>query len=203
MSSRKPRKNSVWRIVAGLAGIALFVFLIGRAGPAQLLHNAKRVGWGVLLVIGVAGFAHLVKAFAWKLTLRSEAKKTSFWRILGLRLASEAIGQFGFVGLVFGESTRAALLGPQVSMANAISSVALDRGIFMVTGAVVTVVGLTTTILVVAVTATLRSYAMAVVFVLLSLLAIGVLAVSRQWPFLSGTARIVERSSRASRMVEK
>lgn len=190
MSSRKPRKGSAWRIVAVLAGIALYVFLIERAGPAQLLHNARKVGLGMLLVIGLAGFAHLVKAFAWRLALRSDAKKTSFWRILGLRLVSEAIGQFGFVGLVFGESTRAALLGPQVSMANAISSVALDRGLFMVTGAVVTIVGLTTTILVVAVTAPLRVYAMAVVFVLLSLLGMSVLAVSRNWPFLTGTVRL-------------
>jgi len=143
----------------------------------------------MFIVIALAGLSHVVKTWAWRLALRGEAKKVSFLRTLGLRLASEAIGQFGFVGLVFGESARVALLGPGVTAASAISSVTLDRGLFVATGALVTVAGILVAILGVAIGGALRIYAGIFVFALLGLLAMAALAVHKGWPLLSGTTR--------------
>ena len=112
-------------------------------GPVQATPSeCKNIAWGMLVVVALAGISHIVKTWAWRLALLGEAKKVSFWRTLALRLISEAIGQFGFVGLVFGESARVALLGPGVQVSSAISSVAMDRGLFIVAGAVVTITGI-------------------------------------------------------------
>jgi uncharacterized membrane protein YbhN (UPF0104 family) len=172
-----------------LIGTALLVYLIELAGPARLLQNARAIAWGMLVVIALAGISHLVKTWAWRLALLGEAKKVSFWRTLALRLISEAIGQFGFVGLVFGESARVALLGPEVQISSAISSVTLDRGLFMVTGAFVLMTGILVAIVGAAITGALRLYAFLFVLSILCLLVLAVLTLHRGWPLFSGTAR--------------
>ena len=134
MSKFAPHTNRYLRTAAALLGTTLLIYLIVRAGSDKLLENARTIGWGFLLVIGLAGVGHIVKTCAWRLTLPGERKKISFSRTLGLRLVSEAIGQFGFIGQVVGDATRASLLTSELPASGVISSVTLDRGLFMGTG---------------------------------------------------------------------
>ncbi len=90
MPSPRQKSASALRILAMLLGVALLVYLVERAGPGKLLQNAKTIGWGMLLVIAVTGFAHIVRTWAWRLALPGKAKGVSFWRTFGLRLISEA-----------------------------------------------------------------------------------------------------------------
>jgi len=191
MPSSRRNSKPVLQIFAGLLGASLLVYLVERAGPGILLQNAKNLAWGMVLVIALAGFAHIVKTLAWRLALLDDAKRISFWRTLGLRLVSEAIGQLGFVGLVFGESARVALLGSGVPVASAISSVAMDRGLFIVTGAIVTVTGICAAAFVAAFSGALRLYAGLFVFAVVSLLGLAVLALHKGWPLFSKPARAV------------
>jgi hypothetical protein len=193
MPSPGRKSAPVLQFLVVLLGATLLAYLVERAGPGRLLQNAKSMAWGMLLVIALAGFAHIVKTWAWRLALPGESKRISFWRTLGLRLVSEAIGQLGVVGLVFGESTRVALLGSGVPMASAISSVAMDRGIFIAAGAVVTISGLLAAVFVVVFSSALRLYACLFVFALLCLLVVAVLATHKGWPLFSGPARAVGR----------
>lgn len=193
MSSPGPRANPALRILAVLIGAALLAYLIERAGPARLLQNARTIAWGMLVVIALAGVSHIVKTWAWRLALLGEAKKVSFWRTLALRLISEAIGQLGFVGLVFGESARVALLGPEVQVSSAISSVTLDRGLFIATGAVVLITGILVAIVGVVITGALRLYAFLFVLSTLCLLVLAVLTILKGWPLFSGTTRAAGR----------
>jgi hypothetical protein len=193
MPSAGPKSKPALQVLAVLLGAALLAYLVERAGPGKLLQNAKTIAWGMLLVIALAGFAHIVKTWAWRLALLGESKRISFWRTLGLRLVSEAIGQLGVVGLVFGESARVALLGSGVPVASAISSVAMDRGLFIAGGAVVTIAGLLAAAFVVVLSGVLRVYAGVFVLVLLCLLGLAVLAIQKGWPLFSGSARAAGR----------
>lgn len=193
MPSSKRKSAPALKIFAVLLGAALLAYLVERAGPGMLFQNAKTIGWGMLVVIALAGFAHMVKTWAWRFALRGESRKISFWRMLGLRLISEAMGQFGFVGLVFGESSRVALLGSAVPAASAISSVAIDRGLFIAAGTFVTIAGLLVAAFLVVFSNALRLYAGSFVLALLCLLGLAVLAVHRGWPLFSGTARAAGR----------
>ena len=189
------RKNSGrgLRIPAALLGAALLSYLIYRAGPGRLFRDAKTIGWGMLAILAVTGFAHIVRTWAWRLALRGEAKQVPFSRTLSLRLISEAIGQLGVVGLMFGESARVGLLGSGVPIASAISSVAMDRGLFIAMGAVVTVSGILIAVLAFTLSGALRIYASVFVAVLLGLLALAVLAIQKDWPLFSGVANAVGR----------
>jgi hypothetical protein len=179
----------MFRILLAILGAASLAYMIAWAGPGRLLESARAIGWGMVLVIALAGISHVVKTCAWRVALLEEARKISFPRSLALRLISESFGQFGFAGLIFGESTRVALLGPETSIEGGISSAALDRGVFLATGAVVTIAGLFAAITGVAMSRMMRIYASLNVLVLLSLLVLFVLAFQNRWPLLSAPVR--------------
>jgi phosphatidylglycerophosphate synthase len=114
-------------------------------------------------------------------------------RTFNLRLVSEAIGQFGFIGQLVGDATRASLLASELPASGIISSVTLDRGLFVITGLIVTIAGFAALLFMPAVPGGLRLYAGLFAIVLVALLALSVWAVRRGWPVLSGTARVAAR----------
>jgi uncharacterized protein (TIRG00374 family) len=183
-----------WRHAVVLLGVGLLAYLIFRAGPATLLHNVKAIGWGLLFVIALGGLAHVVKTCAWRLVLPS--RSTKFSTTLALRLVSEAVGQLGIVGQVLGEAMRVSLLGPNVPVGSGISSVTLDRGIFIASGAAVTIVGLLTTLAFVALPGAVRTYAFVFTGVLIAFVAGLGLMIRRRVRFVSGTVSVLSRVPR-------
>lgn len=190
MRDSSRRRRTLLRLVP-LLGIGLLAYLVSKLDFHALRANANAIRFGLLLIIALGGVSHVVKTCAWLLTMRSEGRKVSFIRALGLRLASEAIGQLGFVGMVGGETTRVSLLGSGVPLPAAISSVTLDRGLFIITGALVTVAGFAGIGFAVPLPHMLRAYAAAGLIALVCLLATGAIAIQRRWPVLSASARAV------------
>jgi hypothetical protein len=98
VSSIAPRARSPLRLLSGTFGVLLLTYLVHRAGHDKLLESMVTVGWGLVLVIAWGGVSHLVKTWAWRLTLLDDKHRVSFARMLVLRLASEAVGQLGGLG---------------------------------------------------------------------------------------------------------
>ena len=201
MSKSPAQRGLILRYVFGGVGAALLVFLVVHAGPHALLDNAKLVGWGLLLVIGLGGLSHLLKAWAWRLTLPSEAQYP-FSGIFGLRLVSEAIGQLGFPGVVAGEATRVTLLGSEIPLASRILSVTLDRGLFIACGAIVTVSGITLGLLMLSLSMALRVYIALFAIGFLAILLAAAVGVRNRWPLLSAPARALGRVPWIGRWVQ-
>ncbi len=193
MPNFAPRAKGILRFLALLLGVVLLAYLVVHVGTDKLVENARAIGWGILLVLGLAGISHVIKTWAWRLTAPGELNKVSFARTLGLRLASESLGQFGVAGQMLGDGTRASLLGSEVQTSSAISSVVLDRGLFMLSGVIVMIVGLLTLMFVPTAPRGLRICACVTAIVLVALLFLAVRAFQRGWPVLSGTARVVGR----------
>ena len=85
MSSSAPKTQSPLPLLAGASGLFLLAYLVHRAGPAKLLASITTLGWGLVLVLLWGGVAHIVNAFAWRLTLLDDKRHVSFARLLGLR----------------------------------------------------------------------------------------------------------------------
>ncbi len=202
MSRSRPDPRLALRYVFGALGAALLVYLVVHAGPRALLENVKLVGWGMVLVIGLGGLSHMAKVWAWRLTL-PRGVQYSFSRLFGLRLVSEAIGQLGFAGVLAGEATRVALLGPDVPADSKILSVTLDRGLFIACGAFVTVCGIATGVVALSLSNTLRVYAALFAIAFLGILVVATLAVKNRWPLLSGPAGALARVPWIGRWVHK
>jgi CDP-L-myo-inositol myo-inositolphosphotransferase len=179
------------RLFAAVLGIALLAYLILRTGPESIAQHAKAVGWGLGLIIVLGGVSHVIKTWAWRLTFVSEIGCVSFARTFALRLASEAAGNFGLPGQVLGDTMRVSLLGSAVPVADSISSVTLDRALYAVTSAMVSVAGILVAVLLVSFSGALRLYALLFAAALAIFLAVTVMAVRKRWPVLSGAARAI------------
>jgi uncharacterized protein (TIRG00374 family) len=188
VSKSRPGPRLASRYVLGGVGLALLVFLVVHAGPRALLENVRMIGWGLVLVIGLGGLSHVLKTWAWRLTLPSRTRY-SFSRMFGLRLVSEAIGQLGVPGMVAGEATRVSLLGSETSLASRILSVTLDRGLFIACGAIVVLCGTALGVLALPLSNTVRIYTALLALAVLGCLCVTVLAIRKGWPLLSGPAR--------------
>jgi len=179
------------RLLAGMFGILLLTYLVRRAGPAKLLESMATLGGGLAPVIALGGVSHVVKTWAWRLTLLDEKHQVSFVRMFGLRLASEAVGQLGGLAQLFGETLRVSLLSPMIQLDNGIASVALDRAFFVLSAAVVSIVGLVAVLFALPLPHPLSLYAGLFVATLIGIVLATALAVQKRWPVFSATARIL------------
>ncbi|MGO9520085.1 MAG: lysylphosphatidylglycerol synthase domain-containing protein [Candidatus Korobacteraceae bacterium] len=193
MSRHTATRRLALRFLAAIFGTALLAYLIWRVGPSTLAQDVSRLGWGLALVIALGGVAHVVKAWAWRFTLSGEEHRVSFPKLLQLRLVSEAVGQLGVFGQAFGEGLRASALSAEIPAACRISSVTLDRGLFIATGALVMLAGIATAPLALSLSQSLQRYAVLFAFTLIGLLMLTALAVQKRWPILSGPARAAGR----------
>ena len=125
------------RALVVILGLALLGYILERAGLASLLHSLVALRWTLLLIIVLGGVSHAVRTLGWHLALGDHRDGSRFMRLAGLRLAAEAGGQLGFVGQMFGDTMRITLLRDRIPVDVLISSVTCDRGLYMVTGAMV------------------------------------------------------------------
>ena len=187
----KPATKMQWalRSLAVIFGTALLIYLIRRVGPEKIAEDIAAVGWGLALVIALGGVSHVVKTLAWRMTLTGWVGRVSLLRMFQLRLASEAVGQVGVFGQLFGEGLRISAYDSSIPIDSRISSVILDRALFIITGAIVSVAGIAAALLVFSLTDALRLYAVLFAVVLIALLFAIALAMVNRWPVLSRPAR--------------
>ncbi|HET8922478.1 MAG TPA: lysylphosphatidylglycerol synthase domain-containing protein [Candidatus Acidoferrum sp.] len=197
-----PKARHPLRILVALMSFVLFAYLIWQAGPSRLWENVVKLGWGFMWVLALAGVSHVARAWAWRLTLDDHKHKTSFLRLLGLRLGAEAAGQFGFIGQTFGDSIRVSQLSPEIPIANGLASVTLDRGLYILTGMIVLIAGLVAAVPLLSHSHALRFYATLFVLALIFFLLVTLLAVRKRWPVISRSARLLARAPFLKRWME-
>jgi hypothetical protein len=190
------------RLSVALLGIALLVSLIRGTGPSTVVGQVKTVGWGLGLIIALGGISHLTKTLAWRLTFLCDIHNVSFARTFALRLLSETIGSFGLPGQVLGETARVYLLGSALPVANSVSSVTLDRGLYIVTSALVSVTGILTALFLLPLSEIWRLYAFLFASALAVLLVVTAVAFQRRWPVLSAAANVIGRLPRFKNWVQ-
>jgi phosphatidylglycerophosphate synthase len=190
------------RLAAALIGLLLLAHLVRRAGPAQLWQGIASVGWGLVPVIVLAGLSQAVRTWAWRLTLIGTRRRPSFGRMFGLRLASEAAGQIGVFGQVFGDTWRVAGLGADLPIATRITSVALDRALYTLSSTIVTIAGVVALAFVLPLHGKIALYAKVFAVVLVAMVSLAVIAVRRRWRLISGPAAALERIGRIRPWVE-
>ena len=130
-----------------LLGLGLLGYMVFRSGPGAVWKQVHTVGWGLVLIIVLGGCSQLIKTGAWRQTFACDIRALSWSRSFDAQLVSDAVGQLGFAGKLLGEGLRVSMLGSAVPLANGISSSAIDGGLHTFTAVVVTVLGITATLL--------------------------------------------------------
>src|ERR1700719_2961815 len=185
-----------------LLGVSLLGYMVFRAGPGAVWKQVHAVGWGLALIIIMGGFSQLIKTCAWRQTFACDISALSWSRSLGAQLVSDAAGQLGFAGKLLGEGLRISMLGSAVPLANGISSSAIDGGLHAFTAVVVTVLGITATLLLAPlVDGRWRIYALLLAAVLIAIVAISGVAVASGWRLMGNAARAIGRLPRVHKLV--
>ena len=203
MSKLAVKSQLTRRLLVGIFGVLLLTHLVRRAGPGKLLDSVAALGWGIGLVIVLGGLSHLVKTWAWRITLLDERRQVSFARMFGLRLASEAVGQLGGLGQLFGDTLRVTLLDSTLSAASKITSVTLDRTLFVVSSAVVSAAGMIAVLACLPLPHNFPLYAGLFAFAILASIVLAALAVRRRWAVLSGPAQVLGRVGHLAAWMER
>jgi hypothetical protein len=184
------------RFFAALLGFGLLGYLVFRSGPGAVWKQLQAVGWGFSLVILLGGLSQLAKTYAWRRAFTCDISGLSWFRSFVAQLISDGIGQFGIAGKVVGEGTRISLLRRAVPLSNILSAGAIDGALHIFTAVLVTVSGVSATLLLAPLSATWRVYAVLLVTVLISAVILAVVSVRNRWQLLGRATRAIGRLPR-------
>jgi hypothetical protein len=153
MSLRADRR--VVTVVGTLAGAALFAYAVRRVGGAAILQGVQRVGWGLLVILALAGARFLIRAECWRLCVPPGTRLT---RRQALRafLAGDAVGSVTPLGLLASEPTKVLLTRHHLATRESVSSLAVENLVYAASVVAMVAVGLVVLLAVVPLPPSLR-----------------------------------------------
>jgi hypothetical protein len=138
------RRRHLVTFASALAGAALFAYAVRRAGVAEIIDGIRRVGWGLVLILGLAGLRFLIRAESWRLCLPPTVA-FPLPRALAAFLAGDAVGNVTPLGLLASEPTKVLLTRHHLAPREAIASLAVEN--FVYAASVLAMVGIGLTVL--------------------------------------------------------
>jgi hypothetical protein len=184
------------RFFAALLGLGLLGYLVFRSGAGAVWKQLQAVGWGFALVILLGGLSQLAKTCAWRQACTCDIRRLSWSLSFVAQLISDGIGQFGVAGKVVGEGTRVSLVGRTVPLSNALSAGAIDGALHTSTAVLITVSGISATLLLAPLPGLLRTYPVLLVAVLISAVILAVVSVRNRWQLVGRATRAIGRLPR-------
>ena len=133
------RRRHLIAIAAALAGAALFTYAVRRAGVAEIVEAVRRVGWGLVLILVIAGLRFLIRAQCWRWCL-PPGTVFRLPRALAAFLAGDAIGNVTPLGLLASEPTKVLLTRHHLATRESVASLAVEN--FVYAASVMTMVGI-------------------------------------------------------------
>ncbi|HPW17612.1 MAG TPA: lysylphosphatidylglycerol synthase transmembrane domain-containing protein [Candidatus Aminicenantes bacterium] len=126
-------RTLVIRIV-GYAGFGLFVYLVVRTGPEEILRAIGRLSLGEIAALMALRFLYwLVRAVNWRALLAASGERPPFGHILGARIAGYAVSYLTPAGNIGGETVRIFCLD-RVGRNKALATVVVDKTIEFLAG---------------------------------------------------------------------
>ena len=121
----RPRRR-ILSLAASAAGLALFVYAVRRAGVEEIVDSIGRVGWGLVLIIGLGGVRFLVRAQCWRLCLPGTARLTLGHAFVAF-VAGDAVGSVTPLGLLASEPTKVFLTRHHLVTRESVASLTLEN----------------------------------------------------------------------------
>src|SRR5437868_7214484 len=125
--NKKKKSFTPLGILFALAGLALFGYLVRKAGVAQIAEGIRRLGAGFVLVIAISAIRHIVRSCAWMLCMEPPYR-LRFWDALRARLMGDAIGNIlPFASFVVSEPAKPALIRDRVPLMAGFSAIVIEN----------------------------------------------------------------------------
>jgi hypothetical protein len=122
-----------FQIASFLAGVILFVYLLRQTGLGALAHYLRMMGWGFGLIVALSAFRNCVRAGSWYFAIEPGQRGMTFWRLINVMLAGEAIKYLTATGPLLSEPVKAAMVRRQIPLLQGFSSVLVENLIYYLT----------------------------------------------------------------------
>ncbi|HSA96273.1 MAG TPA: lysylphosphatidylglycerol synthase transmembrane domain-containing protein [Acidobacteriota bacterium] len=120
--------------IIGYAGFGLFIYLIVRTGPKEILKALGRLSlWEIAVLMALRFLYWLVRAVNWRALLAASGERPPFGHILGARVAGYAVSYLTPAGNIGGETVRIFCLD-LVGRHKALATVVVDKTIEFLAG---------------------------------------------------------------------
>ena len=133
-------RHPLFVFAAALAGAVLFTYAIRNVGWGNVLDGIKRVGWGLVPILALAGLRFVLRAAAWRLCMPANAQFT-LGQAFAAFLSGDAVGNVTPLGLLASEPTKLLLIRHRLATREAASSLAVDFVIYSTSAVTMIVVG--------------------------------------------------------------
>lgn len=184
-------------VVTLVVGLALFVALIWRTGPAEIADGILRVGWMFPVIVLLGGLRFLARAIAWTVCVEPP-HRLSVRDAFAAVLAGDALGNATPLGPVVGEPAKAAFVRGRLPAGPALSALAAENVFYSVATAAMIAAGMVALLYLFELTAEVRLYSeiavgllVVLVFAAIAILYIQPRLVSRWVPAFSARRSLV------------
>src|SRR5215813_3491608 len=193
-SDQKNRKRfAPLGIIFALAGAALFVYFVKKAGVGQIIDGIRRLHLGFILIIAISAVRHIVRSLAWTLCMEAPYR-LRFWDALRARLMGDAIGNIlPFASFVISEPAKPALIRDRVPLRAGFSAIVIENVFYGLSVVVFVFSGMLALLLSFSLPKGLRLASFITLIVIAVIILLGILLIRRQPRFLSGAAGIFGR----------
>jgi hypothetical protein len=122
-----------------LIGVTLFAWVIVHAGPSAIVHQLKALRIALPIVLALSVCRLLLQTLTWSAALKNEGLDFGARKLIGIRLASQALGYLTVFGPVLSEPMKIKLLRSPVE--RTATATFLDNGVYWFTSALVGIAG--------------------------------------------------------------
>jgi hypothetical protein len=122
-----------------ILGALLFIYILRRTGLAEIVDGIRRVGWGLSVILVLAGLRLAARAGAW-LFCMPPGTRLSFGRAFHAFLAGDTVGTITPFGLLASEPTKVFLTRHHLATRESVASLAAENLLY--TASVAAMVGL-------------------------------------------------------------
>jgi hypothetical protein len=123
------RRRKLAAVIAGAAGLALFGYAVRSVGVAEIASGVRRIGWGLAVILALAGVRFLIRAECWRRCMAPDMRLGigRAWRAF---LAGDAVGSITPLGLLASEPTKVFLTRRHLATGESVASLALENVIY-------------------------------------------------------------------------
>jgi len=127
-------------LITALIALGLFIWMIAHVGLAAIARqlNAMRIAFPIILALSLLRL--LLQTFCWSASLEGENVSVAMPRLMGVRLASQAMGYLTVFGPAVSEPMKVRLLGTATQPT--ITGTLLDDGVYWFTSLLLTMAGI-------------------------------------------------------------
>jgi hypothetical protein len=133
------RRQHLVTLTSAILGAALFAYALRRAGTADIIEGIRRVGWGLFLILALAGLRFVIRAECWRWCLPPRIG-FPLPRALAAFIAGDAVGNVTPLGLLASEPTKVLLTRHHLAPRESIASLAVEN--FVYAASVLAMVGI-------------------------------------------------------------